>query len=124
MLASLFQPVKVPDEVVTNAGNKIIEAGGLVGALLVVSVILNIVLVWVVIRVQNARVTDNAKIAQTAEKMVTTFASVDNALGNLNKTNETQSSAIQTLTQTVNTVLMQAMAMGRGPTMPPHSGGG
>jgi uncharacterized protein HemX len=119
MFATLSQPIaEVPAEVVTKASEAIIESGGLLGALLILSVVINLVLGWVVIRVQNARVKDTDRIASTAKTMVETFAGVQNALANLHDAQKNQASAIQTL---MNTILLQSVTRG---VHPPTLGGG
>lgn len=116
------QPIsEVPAEVITSTSKAIIEGGGLLGALLLLSVLVNLVLGWVVIRVQNLRVTDTDRTRNTAEKMVETFAGVQNTLSNLNDAQKVQAAAMQTLMQTVNTILLQAMTRGSHP--PTHGGG-
>ena len=110
MYASISQPVaQVPAEVITDTSKAIIEGGGLVGALLLLSVLINLLLGWVVIRVQNARVKDTERVMATSEKMVETFAGVQNTLSNLKDANASQASAMTMLTSSMNTILLQAV---------------
>ena len=126
LLAS--QPVaQVPAEVAAKAGTTLIESGVL-GTLLVVSILANVALVWLAFRAMNLRVEDTKKIAELSEKMVTTFSSVNGTLASLNNASQTQANALQALTSTMNTVLMSALASrGIGPghsQLPPPSSGG
>lgn len=126
LLAS--QPVaQVPAEVAAKAGTTLIESGVL-GTLLVVSILANVALVWLAFRAMNLRVEDTKKIAELSEKMVTTFSSVNGTLASLNSASQTQANALQALTSTMNTVLMSALASrGIGPghnQLPPPSSGG
>lgn len=105
----------------TKTSDAIIEGGGLLGALLLLSVLVNLVLGWVVIRVQNARVKDTERIGATAEKMVETFAGVQNTLSNLSGTSQTQAQAVQHLTTTMQTLLLASTRSG---PLPGSGGGG
>ena len=104
----ISQPVpQVPTDVISNTSKAIIDNGGLLGALLILSVLINVLLGWVVIRVQNARVKDTERIMATSEKMVETFAGVQNTLSNLNEAARSQAAAM-------NTILLQAITRPSG----------
>lgn len=98
-------PVAVPAEVAVKAGTTIIESGVL-GALLIVSVLANVALVYVLIRLQNKRVEDMRKNAEVAEKMVTAFSSVNGTLDGLDENNKVQAAALQALSTTMQTILL------------------
>jgi hypothetical protein len=112
-----FQPsteiaAKTTADLVGKAGGSVIESGVL-GALLILSVLGNIALVWLLVRVQNARVTDVGKISTIAQEMVSTFARAEASWSNLNESSKTQVTAMQALTNTLNTVVISAL--NRGP---------
>jgi|SRR5688572_16967522 len=114
-----MQPVaQIPSEVAVKAGTTLIESGVL-GALLVVSVLANVALVWLAFRVMNKRVDDTKKLADLSEKMVTTFAEVNGTLDSLDEAQKTQASALQALTTTMNTILLSTFA--RQSVVPPSS---
>lgn len=104
-----FQPVQVPGEIASKAGTTIIESGVL-GALLIVSVLANIALVYVVIKTQNRRVEDQREISKVSEKMVRTFSEFSSTLEDLDESQKAQVNSIQGLAQTLNTILMAIMS--------------
>lgn len=109
MLLAALQPVaQVPAEVAVKAGTTLIESGVL-GALLVVSLLGNVALVWLAFRAMNLRVEDTKRTSDLSEKMVTTFAQVNGTLASLNDASKTQAVALQSLTSTMNTILMSAL---------------
>lgn len=118
MLLFALQPVQIPGEVAAKAGTTIVESGVL-GALLVVSILANVALVWLAFRVMNNRVDDTKKLADLSEKMVSTFAEVNGTLASLNDANKLQASALQTLTATVNTILLSLLTKQPVLTPPP-----
>lgn len=85
---------QLPTELVTKAGTTIIDSGVL-GALLVLSVIANAALVIFLFRVQNKRVLESSKVATVAEKMVMTFDKVDGTLEDLTEASKTQATTMQ-----------------------------
>lgn len=103
-----LQPIQVPGEVATKAGLTLIESGVL-GTLLVVSVLANVALVWLLVRVMNKRVEDSRKIADVTEKMVATFGEVKNTLDNLDDGSNTQAAALQALNATMQTLLLSTL---------------
>jgi len=116
MFAAAFQPVaQVSSDLATKAGTTLIESG-ILGSLLVASVLGNIALIWLLVKVQNLRVADTKAIAIVSEKMVTTFGNVESALRNLHESNKTLSTML-------NTVLMSALSRSGAPphTLPPGS---
>lgn len=77
MLLALF--LLAGDEtgsLVTEAGSAVVRYGGLLGALLLLSVILNVWLLRTVIKVQNLRLDDRDKMADKMETLVTKHTEV------------------------------------------------
>lgn len=110
MFAVVFQPVtQIPGEVMTKAGTTLIESGVL-GTLLVVSILANVALVWLCFRVMNKRVEDTKKNADLSEKMVTTFTEVGGTLDSMESAMKMQANALQSLTTTMSAILMSLMA--------------
>lgn len=133
MLALLFQPdapgvseaaIKAAVEAALKSSDKILDQGVL-GACLILSLLGNIALVWLVVRVQNLRVKDYMEVSKVAQDMVTTFAAVDRTLKDLNDSSKTQNSALQGVTTTLNTMMMSMLArvgIGHNNTLPPSGG--
>lgn len=124
MLSALLQPaVQVPDpalnaavEAALRSSNTIIDQGVL-GACLILSLLGNIALVWLLVRVQNLRVQDQLNVAKVAQDMVVTFGTVDHALKDLNDASKTHNTALQGVTHTLNTLMMGLLSRS-GPTIP------
>lgn len=121
MLLAAFQPVaQIPADVAVKAGTTLIESGVL-GALLIVSVLINVALGWVTIRTMNKRVEDTKRLADLSEKMVSTFAEVNGTLDNMEQGDKTQSAALQGLASTMNSILLAMLTRGTSPLPPPHN---
>lgn len=126
MFVAAFQPVaQIPAEVAAKAGITLVESGVL-GALLVVSVLANVALVWLAFRTMNKRVEDTKKIADLTEKMVTTFAEVNGTLDNMEQSDKTQAAALQGLASTMNSILLSMLTRANvpHPLPPPHGHNG
>lgn len=109
-------------EVATKASNTIIESGVL-GALLIVAVLGIIVLVWLLVRVQNARVSDIQKQAEVANRMVETFTRVNETLEELIEGSKEEAKALQAVQGTMQNILLLSKLAPTGmlpPAMPPH----
>lgn len=122
MQSEVLQPVA---QAATKAGESLITQGGILGTLLILSLIANGLLVWLVVRTQNLRVADRAEISDVAKQMVATFTKVEGMLANVNDSSKAQTSTLQMLTNTMNSIVMAAL--GRStvfpgtPTPPPGS---
>lgn len=124
MLALVLQPIaQIPSDVATKAGTTIVESGVL-GALLIVSVLANIALVWLLFRVQNARVADTKAAGEVSNKMVEAFTRVNETMEDFNKSGEEQARALQALDNTMRNLLLLRIAHPGvlPPTIPPHGG--
>lgn len=117
MLALGLQPVTIPGEVATKASTTIIESGVL-GALLVIAVLAIVALVWLLVRVQNARVEDIKKVNELSAKMVETFANVNKTLEDLDDGIEEQARALQALHATMQSILISRLAQTGMPQLP------
>jgi uncharacterized protein HemX len=115
--------IKAAIEAAFKSSDRIISDGGILGACLILSLLGNIALVWLLVRVQNARVQDTLTVSKVAQDMVTTFGNVDNALKNLNDSSKNQQSALQSVAAAINTLMMGVIARGSNhsgpPTLPP-----
>jgi hypothetical protein len=119
MLLSALQPVaQVSAEVATKAGTTLVESG-ILGTLLVVSLLGNAALIYFAFRALNLRVKDLKELAALSEKMVTTFAQVNGTLGTLNEASKTQAAVLQSLMTTMNTLVMSALT--RSPPPAPNN---
>lgn len=122
---------QVPDEAVKAAvetalrSSNILMDQGVLGACLVLSLLGNVALVWLLVRVQNMRVKDQLAINEVAKEMVGTFAKVDSALEDLNKVSTSQNSILQGVTNTLNTLMMGLVTRGASifHPPPPHNNG-
>jgi tetrahydromethanopterin S-methyltransferase subunit D len=133
MLSALLQPaVQVPDpalnaavEAALRSSNTIIDQGVL-GACLILSLLGNIALVWLLVRVQNLRVQDQLSVAKVAQDMVVTFGTVDHALKDLNDAAKIHNGALQGVTNTLNTMMMGLITRGGSifQLAPPSQGNG
>jgi uncharacterized protein HemX len=122
MLAAFQSVPQVPAEVtaVMAKSSDAILQQGVLGALLILSVIGNVVLVWLVIKVQNKRVEDTSPLHQLAEKMVATFTEVRGTIESLDDNSRSHAAATQALTQSVNSLLLSLLARaGIVPPLPP-----
>lgn len=120
MLALGFQPVSIPGEVAAKASTSIIESGVL-GALLILAVLAIVALVWLLVRVQNARVEDIKKMNELSSKMVETFANVNKTLEDLDEGIEEQARALQVVhstMQTLQSLLLSRIAQANLPQLP------
>ena len=122
------EAVKAAVEAALRSSNTIIDQGVL-GACLILSLIGNVALVWLLVRVQNMRVKDQLAINEVAKEMVGTFAKVDGALEDLNKVSVSQNTILQGVTNTLNTLMMGLVTRGASifQQQPPHNnnqGGG
>lgn len=119
MLALGLQPVTIPGEVATKAGTTVIETGVL-GALLILAVLAIVVLVWLLVRLQNARVEDAKKSGEVSADMVKTFTEVNKTLEDLDEGIEEQARALQAIHSTMQ--LLQSLVLSRiVQTTPPQS---
>jgi uncharacterized protein HemX len=123
MLAlSMGQVPGAATEVATKASNTIIESGVL-GALLIVAVLGIVVLVWLLVRVQNARVSDIQKQAEVANRMVETFTQVKETLEELIESSKEEARALQAVQNTMQNILLLSKLAPPAmlpPAMPPH----
>jgi hypothetical protein len=127
---------QVPDEAVKAAvetalrSSNVIVDQGVLGACLMLSLMGNIALVWLLVRVQNMRVKDQLAINEVAKEMVGTFAKVDGTLEDLNKVSNSQNTILQGVTNTLNTLMMGLVTRGASIFHPPppssnnHGSGG
>lgn len=116
-------PIQIPTDVASKASTTIIESGVL-GALLIISVLANIVLVWVLVRTMNQRVEDTKSIAEVSEKMVKTFADVNGTLEGMNDDQKAEMATLNGMNQILNTILMSIMTrqgMASSTNLPPHA---
>jgi uncharacterized protein HemX len=119
MFLALLQPVaQVPAEVAAKAGTTLIESG-ILGTLLVVSVLGNAALIWLALRTMNKRVEDGKALHALSEKMVTTFASMETAVEDLNDADKAQTMALQSMKSTLDTLLMSMAVRGVPNNHPP-----
>ncbi len=102
--------LKAAIDAALKSSDRIIDDGGVLGACLILSLLGNVALVWLLVRVQNRRVQDTLTISKVAQDMVTTFATVDNALKSLNETSKTQTAALQGVSSSLNTLMMGVLA--------------
>lgn len=98
--------LEIPVEPVTKAAEAVVQYGGLLGGLLVLSLAANAALVWLLWKSQNARVEDQSKFGLVAEKMAVTFTKVEGALENYDDSNKAQITVMQNLTTSLNMLLM------------------
>jgi hypothetical protein len=111
-----------------KAGLSIVESS-ILGALLILSVCLNIWLVSTVIKVQNARIADKDKDSKRIEdlngKLITVFGEMKNSLDNLTAAETTGQGILQSVKQSLDTVILAAvqgtLRPGASPT--PRPGG-
>lgn len=135
MLLALLQPgaqegvseqaLKAAVDAALKSSDRIISDGGVLGACLILSLLGNVALVWLLVRVQNSRVKDTLTVSKVAQDMVTTFATVNSALEDLNDASKTQNSAVQGMTATLNTLTMGMLARAgilNGPSSQPPGG--
>ena len=129
LLASAAMQAKEVAEVGGTAGLSIIESS-ILGALLILSVVLNIWLVKTVIGVQDKRIddkdTDSKRIEKLNEKLITVFSEFKNSLDNLTAAEMSGQGILQSVKQALDTVILEAVrgrgSLGRGPTSPPGGG--
>lgn len=116
--------IKMAVDAALKSSDRIISDGGILGACLILSLLGNVALVWLLVRVQNARVQDTLTISKVAQDMVTTFNTVDGTLKNLNESSKSQSGALQGVAATLNTLTMSMLsrAVNGSPTLPPQGG--
>lgn len=134
MLFALLQPDALPSpteqaikaavDAALKSSDRIVSDGGVLGACLILSLLGNVALVWLLVRVQNARVQDTQGISKVAQDMVTTFNTVDSTLKTLNESSKSQSSALQGVASTLNTLTMGMLARagGSSPNLTPPGG--
>lgn len=95
-----------------RAGLSIVESS-ILGALLILSVCLNIWLVSTVIKVQNARIadkdTDSRRIEKLNEKLITVFGEMKNSLDNLTAAETAGQGILQSVKQSLDTVILAAV---------------
>jgi hypothetical protein len=116
--------LKAAIDAALKSSDRILD-NGVLGACLILSLLGNVALVWLLVRVQNARVQDGRDVSKVAQDMVTTFSGVDGTLKNLNESSRTQNAALQGVTVTLNTLTMGMLARGVGhdrSTPPPSPG--
>jgi uncharacterized protein HemX len=115
------QPVNIPDAAITKATDTIIDATGVVGALLVVSAILNIVMVWTLLRTSAKHSKEYVSAFSTNANMISTFDKVQDSVKNLASEGKTQTTSVQQLSvavdrlgnsislmqQSINTLMLQ-----------------
>ncbi len=120
---TLFQPITqvpaIPEaalksavEAALRSSNTIVSDGGVLGACLILSLLGNVALVWLLVKVQNLRVQDQLSVAKVAQDMVITFGTVDHALKDLNETSKTQNSVLQGVANSLGTLMMGILARG------------
>lgn len=127
LLSTALQGKEVA-QVSASAGLSIIESS-ILGALLVLSVALNIWLVKTVIGVQNERIkdkdSDSRRIEKLNEKLITVFGEMKNSLDNLTAAEVAGQGILQSVKQSLDTVILAAVqggrSLGRG-AAPPHGG--
>jgi len=111
-----------------QAGLSIIESS-IIGALLILSVALNIWLMKTVIGVQNLRIEDKDKdskrIEGLNEKLITVFGEMKNSLDNLTAAEMSGQGILQSVKQSLDTVILAAVQSGRnlGQGPDPRTGG-
>lgn len=126
LLAFAAMQTKEAADAGSKAALTLVEAG-ILGALLVLSVGLNIWLVRTVINVQNQRITDkdtdSRRIEKLNEKLITVFGEMKNSLDNLTAAETTGQGILQSVKQSLDTVILAAVqggsSLGRGPAPPP-----
>lgn len=135
MLFALLQPDALPSpteqaikaavDAALKSSDRIVSDGGVLGACLILSLLGNVALVWLLVRVQNSRVQDTQGISKVAQDMVTTFNTVDSTLKTLNESSKSQNSALQGVASTLNTLTMGMLARagGSSPNLTPPAGG-
>src|SRR3954471_14508258 len=129
MLFALLQPdaqapglseaaLKAAVDAALKSSDRILDHGVL-GACLILSLLGNVALVWLLVRVQNARVQDTQGVSKVAQDMVTTFNTVDGTLERLNESSKTQSAALQGVAATLNTLTLSMLSrVGHGSSHP------
>ena len=105
------EALKAAVEAALRSSNTIIDQGVL-GACLILSLLGNVALVWLLVRVQNMRVKDQQEIAKVAQDMVVTFGKVDGALEDLNDVSKAQNGLLGTVKQTLDTLMMGLITRG------------
>lgn len=115
----MLQPtVQVSDAAIKAAVEAALKSGGVIadqgvlGACLILSLLGNVALVWLLMRVQNLRVQDLNGVHKVAQEMVATFSKVDGALEEQNEAGKTQHLAIQGVTTTLNTLMLALVSRG------------
>lgn len=115
LLASAAMQAQEITEVGGKAGLSIIESS-ILGALLILSVVLNIWLVATIIKVQNLRIEDKDKDSKRIEdlnsKLITVFGEMKNSLDNLTASETTGQSLLQSVKQSLDTVILAAVQGG------------
>ena len=106
-----------------SAGLSIIESG-ILGALLILSVVLNIWLIRTVIGVQNLRISDkdgdSKRIEALNSKLVEIFSGVKNSLDNLTLAEKEGQGILKSVKQSLDTVILAAV---QASNRPPRGGG-
>jgi hypothetical protein len=125
LLASAALQGKEAAEASGQAALTLVEAG-ILGALLVLSVGLNIWLVKTVIAVQNERIkdkdSDSRRIEKLNEKLITVFGEMKNSLDNLTAAEMSGQGILQSVKQALDGVILAAVQgrsnLGRGDDRP------
>ena len=124
LLASAAMQAKEVAETGGKAGLSIVESS-ILGALLILSVVLNIWLVKTVIGVQNLRIEDKDKDSKRIEglnaKLITVFGEMKNSLDNLTAAEMSGQGILQSVKQSLDTVILAAVqgTLRPGPAPPP-----
>ena len=116
LLLSATLQGKAAAEVGTSAGLSIIESS-ILGALLLLSVGLNIWLMKTVIDVQNKRIddkdADSKRIEKLNGKLITVFGEMKNSLDNLTAAEISGQGILQSVKQSLDTIILAAVQAGR-----------
>jgi hypothetical protein len=133
----MSQPIeKISSGLIDDAGKAIIDAGGITGALLVVSVIMNVVLVWAYVNANNKNVDKYVEVSKASDKMLTTFGKFEGSIASL--TSEAKShgmsisqlvsasdrvnNAMTSVQHTLNTLMLyQGVNRNNPPSSPPDT---
>lgn len=95
-----------------RAGLSVIESGVL-GALLVLSVGLNVWVIATLIKLQNSRIddktSDSKRIESLNEKLITAFSGMKNSLDNVNETSKAAASGLQAVKNSIDNVILLAV---------------
>jgi hypothetical protein len=121
---ALAAQTKEAAEAGARAGLTIVESS-ILGALLILSVALNIWAISILIKVQNKRVDDKerdaTRLQDLNQKLITVLSGLENAVENLAKAEKEGQGVLQGVKQSLDTVILAAVQRGGRPTSGPYA---